>query len=199
MKKISQDWREQVLSWLKENVSAHRIEHILGVESTCIQLAKLHGISLEKAAQAGLLHDLAKFFPPQKLLKMANKANLKVDPICQNHPHLIHADVSAVVAKKEFGIKSKGVLEAISNHTLGNPQMSDLSCLVYIADSIEPNRGDSPELAKIRQLATQNLYQATWATSDYTLNYLISDRKVIHPRTVLTRNWALSKSLSSND
>ena len=197
MKQTNQEWREQVLSWLKDNVSPHRIEHILGVETTCLKLAKLHNISSKKAAKAGLLHDLAKFFPPQKLLKIAKKANLKIDPICQTHPHLIHADVSAILAQTKFGIKSKEVLEAISNHTLGNPEMSLLSCIVYIADSIEPNRGNDPELEKIRQLATQNLYQATWATSDYTLHYLMGDRKVIHPRTVLTRNWALAKSSSS--
>lgn len=199
MKQTNEEWREQVLSWLTDNVSPHRIQHILGVEMTCVDLAQRHNISPKKAAKAGLLHDLAKFFPPQKLLKIASKAKLNVDPICQAHPHLIHADVSAVLAQKEFGVKSKSILAAISNHTLGNPQMSSLSCLVYIADSIEPNRGNNPELAKIRQLATENLYQATWATSDYTLRYLISNRKVIHPRTVLTRNWALSKSLVSKD
>ena len=197
MKQINQEWREQVISWLKDHVSEHRLQHILGVEMTCTKLARLHDISPEKASQAGLLHDLAKFFPPQKLLKLASKAKLELDPICLSHPHLIHADVSAILAKTKFGISSKGILNAISNHTLGNPKMSRLSCIVYIADSIEPNRGTDPELEKIRQLATQNLYQATWATSDYTIGYLMRDRKVIHPRTVLTRNWALSKSLSS--
>lgn len=197
VKQINQKWREQVLSWLRENVSAHRVEHILGVEKTCLDLAKLHNISPKKAAKAGLLHDLAKFFPPKKLLKIASKAKIEVDPICQNHPHLIHADVSAVLAKTEFGITNKDILNAIRNHTLGNPQMSALSCIVYIADCIEPGRGNNSELSKIRHLATQNLYQATWATGDYTLNYLVGDRKVIHPRTVLTRNWALSRSSSS--
>ena len=58
--------RSQVLSWLSENVSAHRLEHILGVEELCLKLAKHHQIDVEKAANAGLFHDLAKFFPPKK-------------------------------------------------------------------------------------------------------------------------------------
>lgn len=187
-------WREKVIAWLEDHVSSHRIKHILGVEATCIELAQQHKLSPLKAAKAGLLHDLAKFFPPDKLLKIANKAEIKIDPICQQHPHLLHAEVSAVIAKKEFGVKKQEILDAISNHTLGRPKMSPLSCLVYIADTIEPGRGNTPQLNHLREIAVKDLYRAVWETSDYALQYLISDRKIIHPRTVATRNWALKKA-----
>lgn len=186
-------WREKVIAWLEDNVSTHRIEHILGVEATCIKLAQQHQVSPMKAAKAGLLHDLAKFFPPDKLLKIASKAKIKIDSICQRHPHLLHADVSAVIAKEEFGVKNPQILDAISNHTLGCPKMKPLSCIVYIADTIEPGRGNTPELNRIRD-AANDLYRGVWKTSDYSLQYLISDRKIIHPRTVATRNWALKKA-----
>lgn len=191
---LQQLWREKVIAWLENNVSAHRIEHILGVEATCIELAQQHQVSPKKAAKAGLLHDLAKFFPPDKLLKIASKAEIKIDPISQQHPHLLHADVSAVVAKKEFDIKNQQILDAISNHTLGCPKMSPLSCIVYIADTIEPGRGNTPQLNRLREIAAKDLYLGVWETSDYALQYLISDRKIIHPRTVATRNWALKKA-----
>ena len=191
---LKQDlWRTEVIAWLENNVSNHRLDHILGVEATCIQLAKCYQISPKKAAKAGLLHDLAKFFPPDKLLRIAQKNHIKIDPICQQHPHLLHAEVSAVLARQKFGIKSKKILAAISNHTLGCPQMSPLSCILYIADTIEPNRGDTPQLNQLR-IAKQNLYQSVWSVSDYSLQYLISNRKVVHPRTVLTRNWALQQT-----
>lgn len=187
-------WRKKVLTWLEKNVSSHRLEHILGVEATCVELAKSHQLSPKKAAKAGLLHDLAKFFPPEKLLLIAQQAKIKIDPICQQHPHLLHADVSAVIAEQEFGVKNTEILTAIKNHTLGSPKMSLLSCVLYVADTIEPSRGDSEELTHLREIATQNLEQSVWETSDYALRYLISDRKVIHPRTVLTRNWALKST-----
>ncbi|MGB5712782.1 MAG: bis(5'-nucleosyl)-tetraphosphatase (symmetrical) YqeK, partial [Waterburya sp.] len=82
---------------------------------------------------------------------------------------------------------------AIGNHTLGAPQMSKLSCLVFIADVLEPNRGDNQKLAAMRTVATENLYKCVQQTSDYSLEYLLSKQKIIHPRTVLTRNWALAK------
>ena len=185
--------RDRVISWLEQNVSPHRLQHILGVEQTSIDLARCHKLNELKAAQAGLMHDLAKFFPPQKLLKIAEEAKITVDEICLNSPHLIHADVGAVVAQQEFGIKDVKILDAIANHTLGTPGMSKLSCVVFLADALEPNRGDNAELNAMRDLAKKNLYKCVQQTSDYSLKYLVSQQKIIHPRTILTRNWALTK------
>lgn len=186
--------RDRVISWLEKNVSQHRLQHILGVEQTCINLARCHGVNEQQAAQAGLMHDLAKFFPPQKLLKLAAVAKIPVDEICASSPHLLHADIGAVVAQQEFGVSDRPILTAIANHTLGTPGMSKLSCVVFIADALEPNRGDNAELNALRKVATKNLYKCVQQTSDYSLKYLVSKQKVIHPRTILTRNWALAKA-----
>lgn len=183
--------RQKVLTWLEKNVSKARINHILGVEATCIDLAKRYDISTKKAAKAGLLHDLAKFFPPDKLLKMARQSSIEIDAICQQHPHLLHAEVSSIVANQEFGVTNPSILKAIGNHTLGNPEMSPLSCILYVADTIEPTRGDTAELARLRKIAGEDIYHAVWQTSDYVLAHLIKHYRLIHPRTILTRNWAL--------
>lgn len=183
--------REQVLSWLAKNVSEHRLQHILGVEQMSIDLAKRHHLDPHKAAQAGLMHDLAKFFKPSRLLEMAKAHQIEIDEVCSANPHLLHADVSAIVAQEEFGVTDEEILMAIRNHTLGRPQMSDLSCVVFVADALEPNRGDSIELEALRQESWQNLYQGVYQTCDYSLKYLLNSYLTIHPRTVLTRNWAL--------
>jgi predicted HD superfamily hydrolase involved in NAD metabolism len=157
----------------------------------CIELAYCHGIDEKKAATAGLMHDLAKFFPKKRLLEMSKTANLPLDDILETHPHLLHADVSAIVAQTEFGIKDTDILNAIANHTLGRPQMSDLSCIVFVADTLEPHRGNTPELNKMRQISQQNLYQSVQLTCDYILKHLIEHQKIIHPRAIDTRNWSL--------
>ncbi len=186
--------RHQILDWLNDNVSPKRLQHILGVEQTCIDLARYHQINPKKAAQAGLMHDLAKFFPPKKLLKIVQNEGIIIDPICHSHPHLLHAEASAIIAREKFGIKNTEVLDAIRNHTLGSPEMSVLSCVVFVADAIEPNRGDSNQLNLLREIAPKNLYQSVQKTSDYSIQYLMSSNKVIHYRTILTRNWALAKT-----
>ncbi|NES05595.1 MAG: phosphohydrolase, partial [Okeania sp. SIO2F4] len=80
------------------------------------------------------------------------------------------------------------------NHTLGFPGMNQLSCVVFLADTLEPGRGDTPELEHLRQLAQKNLYQAVWLTSDYTIKQLLGLHILIHPRILLTRNWFMEKA-----
>lgn len=188
--------REQVLTWLADNVPASRLQHILGVEAMSVELARHYGIDVEKAALAGLMHDLAKNFKPSRLLQMAKTADLEIDAVCAATPHLLHADVSAIVAQEKFGVTEKAILEAIALHTLGRPGMSDLSCIVFIADTLEPGRGNTPELAALRQVSLADLHKAVWLTCDYCLKFLLESRNLIHPRTILTRNWAVAKSHS---
>lgn len=183
--------RDRVIRWLQRNVPISRLQHILRVEQCSIELAQRHQLDREQAAQAGLMHDLAKFFKPQRLLQMAQAEGIVLDPVDVANPHLLHAAVGAIVARDEFGIQDEAVLDAIRNHTLGCPGMSALSCVVFLADSLEPGRGDTPELDVLRQSSQQDLYRAVWLTCDESLRYLLSRAQQIHPRMVLTRNWAL--------
>jgi len=183
--------REQVLSWLREHVPRPRLQHILGVEKTAAQLAYHHQLDTTKAAWAGLLHDLAKCYPPEQLLREAQRYQIPLDPVTQQNPHLLHAQVGAGLAHELFGENDPVVLAAIANHTLGSPEMDALSCVVYLADWIEPSRqGD--ELGPIRALAFQDLRGATLLGCSLSLSLLLAQGRPIHPRTVLTRNWLLN-------
>lgn len=186
--------REQVLAWLADNVPPSRIKHILGVEQMAIDLANHYQIDKQKAAIAGLMHDLAKYFKPQKLLEMAQIAGVEIDPVSAATPHLLHADVSAIVARDTFKVTDKDVLDAIANHTLGQPGMNELSCIVFLADTLEPGRGNTPELEHLRKVCYQNLDRAIWQTCDYSLKFLLATNCLIHPRTIATRNWFLQKA-----
>lgn len=185
--------RDRVLVWLGNNVPESRLNHILRVEQMALELAEHYKLDVEKAASAGLMHDLAKYFKPQKLLEMARSERLDIDPVSEANPHLLHADVSAIVARDTFGVKDEEVLQAIANHTLGRPGMTRLSCVVFLADSLEPGRGNTSELEALRRLSCQNLYQAVWLTCDYSLKFLLETHSLIHPRTIATRNWFLQE------
>ena len=183
--------RDRILAWLTDNVPDSRLQHILRVEEMSAQLAAIHNLDVAKAAQAGLMHDLAKYFKSQRLLTIARAEGLELDPVVQANPHLLHAEVGAIVARETFGIKDEEILQAIANHTLGRPNMDLLSCTVFLADSLEPGRGDTPELEALRHKSRQNIYQAVWQTCDYALKYLVERHLLIHPRMILTRNWAI--------
>lgn len=183
--------RDRVLAWLKDHVPPSRLNHILRVEQMAEELARHHNLDVETARAAGLMHDLAKYFKPEKLLEMARAEGLEIDPVSEATPHLLHAEVSAIVARDTFGVKDEEVLQAIANHTLGRPGMSLLSCIVFLADTLEPGRGNTADLQALRQISYQNLDQAIWLTCDYSLKQLLENRYLIHPRTIATRNWFL--------
>lgn len=186
--------RAKILAWLNDNVPPKRIQHILGVEQMASELARHYQLDTQIAAQAGLMHDLAKYFKPQRLLQMAQAEGLPIDEVDLAAPHLLHADVSAIVAREEFGVTNPEILQAIADHTLGRPGMGPMSCIIFLADSLEAGRGNTDELQSLRQLSYQNLHQAVWRTCDYSLQYLLSTRCLIHPRTIRTRNWAMTNS-----
>lgn len=185
--------RSDILIWLQSNVPESRIRHILRVEAMSADLARHHNVDPDKAAQAGLMHDLAKFFKPDRLLAMAEHDGLVLEAIDRAAPHLLHADVGAMVARDEFGITNDSILNAIANHTLGKPGMDPLSCILFLADSLEPGRGKTDELETLRALSFSNLKAAVWRTADYGLQYLLRSNQLIHPRTVITRNWFLQE------
>jgi predicted HD superfamily hydrolase involved in NAD metabolism len=186
--------RKEVLSWLAGQVPPPRLQHILRVEQMALQLANYHQLDAAKAAQAGLLHDLAKYFKPEKLLAIAQAEGLSLTEVDLAQPHLLHADVSAIVARDQFHIQDPEVLAAIRNHTLGAPGMSLLSCVVFLSDSLEPGRGKTSKLAQLRQACQDNLHHAVAQVCDYTLEHLVKKRQLIHPRMILTRNWALQQT-----
>jgi predicted HD superfamily hydrolase involved in NAD metabolism len=183
--------REAVLTWLESHVPKARIQHIVRVETYAAELAQNYGLDAAQAAQAGLLHDLAKYFSPQRLLEMAQAEQLPIDPVLMAEPRLLHADVSAIVARDVFEVTDPEILDAVRNHTLGQPQMPPISCIVFLADSLEPGRGDRDDLNQMRKVADSNLYKGVWMVCDRTLNQLVQNRKLIHPRMVMTRNWAM--------
>ena len=187
----TQGLRDRAIAWLEKEVPPARIKHVLGVERMAAELAGVHGLDVSKAARAGLLHDLAKYFKPARLLAMARSAGIEIDPVLEAHPHLLHADASALVAEETFGITDRAVLDAIRNHTLGRPGMDELSCTIFLADALEPGRGDTLRLNELRRLSRKHLLRGVAVTCDDSLRYLLDTRKPIHPRTVETRNWAL--------
>lgn len=189
--------RQRIMAWLTENLPKPRLSHVMRVEQMSVELADCHGLNVDKAAAAGLLHDTAKYFKSDRLLAMARAEGLKLDDTFCDNPRLLHADVGAIVARDEFGVTDTDILRAIANHTLGQPNMDGLSCVVFLADGLEPGRGHSSELNQMRQVSYQDLHTAVWMSCDYTIRQLLEAKKPIHPRAIATRNWFLKSAKTS--
>jgi predicted HD superfamily hydrolase involved in NAD metabolism len=131
---------KKAISWLKGNLDEERLLHSLGCAQEAASLADKFGLDSKKAYIAGLLHDCAKCLSKEKLQEIAQLIPLE-DGEFENMK-ILHAPVSAYLAKEEFGIEDEEILSAIRWHTLGKQDMTTFEKIVFLADKIEPNTRD---------------------------------------------------------
>ena len=173
-----------------ENKLDHkRYEHTLGVAYTAAALAMRYGEDMHKALLAGLLHDCAKCMSNDKRLAICEKYNIAISEAERKNPFLLHAKVGSFLAMKKYGGSDKNVINAILNHTTGRPGMSLLEKIIWIADYIEPGRKQAPNLARIRQLAFEDLDQALLIALEDTLQYLHAGKMEIDTMTQKTYDY----------
>lgn len=174
---------------LKKELDKNRYQHTLGVMYTASCLAMRHGGDMQEAMYAGLLHDCAKCIPIDKQIHLCEKNHIPIRDVERKNPHLLHAKLGVFLAKSEYGIKDKTILHAIEVHTTGEPQMNTLDKIIYIADYIEPNRENAPNLSEIRKLAFEDLDRAMLQILSDTLAYLRAKGGELDPLTVQTFDY----------
>lgn len=159
---------------LKKELDEDRYRHTLGVMYTSAALAMCYGADLEKAQVAGLLHDCAKCIPNDKKLKLCEKYEIPVTKIELDAPFLLHSKLGAYLAKTKYEVEDEEILQAITWHTTGKPEMTLLEKIVFLADYVEPMRWKAENLDQIRELAFHDIDRAVYRTLHDTLQYLKS-------------------------
>lgn len=149
---------------VRQSQNDFRFKHTIGVMETAVKLAKRYQEDADKARIAGLLHDCAK----------------------EIYPGLQHASKGAELAREEYGITDQEILDAIKWHTTGRPKMTLLDKIIYVADYIEPNRNQAPNLDEIRHLAMLNLDECLYTILEASLAYLKTRSEVVDPMTEQT-------------
>lgn len=185
---------KKIKKYLKKHLTKERYHHTLGVAYTAISLAMRYNPDIrnsnfiKKAEIAGMLHDCAKCMDNDKKLRICKENHISYSQFEWNHPYLLHGKVGAYIAKSRFGIDDNDILQAITWHTTGRPNMSLLEKIVFIADYIEPSRRPVPELDKIRQLAFIDIDEAVEKVLLNTLQYLKTKKAPIDLMTQTTYN-----------
>ena len=179
---------------VSQRLSSKRFEHSKQVAKTAAELALKWGCDPDQAYLAGLLHDVAREMPLAMQVELLKYEGIDLLPEEEKTSALLHASVSAIVTREDFGIDNPEILEAIVQHTIGGTNMSPLGCILYLADAIEPGR-DYRGVEKIRKLAYQDLDQALLAAYDNTIGYLKDHQCWIHPVTLIGRE-ELAKSIA---
>lgn len=174
---------------LSKKLKKDRFEHTIGVMYTAAALAMRYGEDIQKALTAGLLHDCGKYCSAKEQIKLCRKKGISLTDSEIEMPALVHAKLGAYLAEHEYSINDSGILDAITYHTTGRPDMTMLEKIIYIADYIEPNRAEIPGLNEVRFLAFEDIDQAVCRSAGATTRYLQDGGKPVDPMTIRTYNF----------
>jgi predicted HD superfamily hydrolase involved in NAD metabolism len=161
----------------------HRYAHVLRVARLAERLAVVHGIDPLRARIAGLLHDLARLYPAERLLRESAERGFAIDAFERANPVVLHARLSAELARERFGVDDPDVLSAIRKHTLADAVMGPLDKVIYLADGLEPGR-DFAERSALAALALRDLDAAMRAVLASSVAYLRARDLTIAPQTL---------------
>lgn len=171
---------------LKKELDKDRYEHTKGVMYTAGCMAMAHGFNYQKAMLAGMLHDCAKCIPTDEKFSLCEKYHIILSQSEIDNPKLIHAKLGAVLAEQIYDVKDPEIRHAIKVHTTGEPDMSVLDKIIFIADYIEPGRDMAPNLELVRELAFHDLDACMAQILFDTLCYLSKGKGNIDPMTEMT-------------
>lgn len=185
------DLLKEVDEYLKKNMTQKRYIHSIGVMNKSKELANKHNIDEKTAMVVGLGHDIAKELNVKEINNYIKKYNIKVDEIEQENLGLLHGKIGAVICREKYNF-TKDMQKAIEYHTLGNINMDKLAKIIYIADKIEDNR-KGKNLKYLNKLAQEDLDKTMLYLLDTTIVTNIKRHKLIHPQSILMRNYLLCK------
>lgn len=184
--------RDKMISRLKTKINDKRFEHSIGVEYTAAAMAMAHGEDVTKARIAGLLHDCAKGFSTKDKLLKAEKHNLPISDYERTNPDMLHGKLGAYYAKAKYEVDDEDILNAITYHTTGRPDMSLLEKIIFVADYIEPNRKELPNISQIRYEAYHDIDRCVLHILKDTLDYLQQGGGEIDDMTQKAYNFYIS-------
>ena len=179
---------------IKSRLSEHRYIHSVNVSKAAVHLAKLNGANEEKAALAGILHDVMKEAPLDVQYEYIEKNGEKLT-FSELHNHaVVHQMSGAAFCRLELGITDTDILLPIRYHTTGHADMTLAEKIIYTADFISADR-DYPDVGVMRTLAEKSLDEAMIYSIKYTVNKLLLDTRIVHPDTLNCYNYLLESKI----
>ena len=168
---------------LKRKLNKSRYEHSLSVSYTCVCLAMRYEYPLDKAELAGLMHDCAKCYEDEEIIRRCEKHNIAITEEEKMAPAVLHAKYGAWLACDRYHVTEPEILSAIACHTTGKPEMGTLDKILYMADYIEVRRDKAENLPQMRKLAFEDLDEALYQILKGTLAYLERRGCFVDPAT----------------
>lgn len=165
---------------IKSKMGDYRYTHSVNVSEEAVRLARRYGADEEKAAVAGILHDITKELPREEQLQIMLDGGIILDDIQKEAPKLWHGISGSVYVRDNLDIKDEDILNAIRYHTTGRAKMSLLEKIIFIADFTSKER-DYSGVSTMRKKSKKSLESAMLYGFQFTFKDLTKREMAIHP------------------
>lgn len=155
-----------------------RYIHSVNVSIEAVRLAKKYGADEEKAAVAGIFHDITKEIDFEKQLQIISSGDIILTDVEKSTNKLWHAISGSVYIQKELNITDADIINAVRYHTTGRANMSLLEKIIFLADFTSAER-DYPDVDVIRQKAEISLEEGMLYGIQFTLSRLLQHQGLL--------------------
>ncbi len=176
------------ITLLRERLPEKKVQHCLSVAEYLLSFSNELGLNAESAADAGLLHDICRKMTDAELLQRAETCGITVSESQHLKPGLLHGPLAAEECRRELGLDSADLHEAIYWHTTGRPELGRLGQALYFADFAEPLRA-YPEARTARTLLDTQGFDAALRYVAEKKIFFLQKRDVIDPATSAFLRW----------
>jgi predicted HD superfamily hydrolase involved in NAD metabolism len=157
--------------------------HSVGTAKTAATLAELYGHSRRLAELAGLLHDIGRSLGQPAMIEIITRNGILLEGLETEEESRVDAPAGAAIAREDFGVTDRSVLEAIRYHTTGVVGMCGLANCVFAADFVEEGRGHEAA-ERLRNQLTSGLDRLVISVLGEKIAYVQSEGKRVDPRAL---------------
>ena len=158
---------------IKPMMGERRFKHSVNVSIEAMRLAEKYGADVDKAAVAGILHDITKEVDFQKQLQIIESGDIILSDVEKSTNKLWHAISGSVYIQTELGITDTDIINAVRYHTTARAGMSKLEKVIFLADFTSAER-DYPDVDVIRKKADISLEEGMLYGIEFTLKSLLN-------------------------
>ena len=188
---IGKNLESNIFDYIYKKLSLERYNHTIYVYNFAKKLAMHYSENIYNVQIAALLHDCAKDMSLKESKRYILDKNIKIkyfDFLSLYAPQVLHSYIAADIAKNKFKITNIEILNAIKNHTVGRVNMSNCEKIIFVADSLSPDRKFKTKFINKKKLLL-NLDEAFKLVLQNKINYVVSKFQVLHPDVIDIWNY----------
>ena len=182
---------KEFLEILKARLTPQRLYHSICVAEQAKHLAEKFGFNPEKAYTAGLVHDIMRYEPVEKMLELIENDGQNLTESEKNITVTLHAIAGEVYLRKNLNVTDKEILSAVRWHTTGKEDMTLLEKIIYVADLTSEDR-EYPDILEVRAMAEESLDKTCLRGLSFTIEDNAKKRRPIHIDTIKAFNYLIS-------